>query len=68
VTVTRIEIADHVEDAFARAPASKSDLLATATATRARTEVLDTLGRLPDRHHRSLRDLWPHLPGVPVEH
>ncbi|WP_158542646.1 DUF2795 domain-containing protein [Phytoactinopolyspora halophila] len=66
MTVTRIEIADAVEDAFDAPPASKEDLLAWATANSARVEVLETLGRLPDTSFRSLRELWAHLSGVPV--
>ncbi|NEE01689.1 DUF2795 domain-containing protein [Phytoactinopolyspora halotolerans] len=64
--VTRLEIADAIEDAFNAPPASKADLLAQATAKRARVELLDTLNRLPERDYRNLRDLWPHLAGVPV--
>lgn len=67
VTVTRLEIADVVENAFDAPPASKADLLAWATANRARVEVIDTLNRLPEGSFRSLRDLWQHLPGVPVD-
>jgi hypothetical protein len=66
VNVTRIEIADVVEDAFGSHPASKADLIARAAANHARVEILDTLHRLPENHFRSLRDLWPHLSGVPV--
>lgn len=65
--VTRIEIADAVEEAFATPPVNKDDLLACATTGRARPEVIETLGRLPERDYRSLRDLWPHLPGTPVD-
>jgi hypothetical protein len=67
MTVTRIEIAEAVETAFDRPPVSKGDLLAHATASRARVDVLDTLARLPERDFRHLRDLWPHLPGIPVD-
>jgi hypothetical protein len=67
MTVTRIEIADAVEEAFARPPVSKGDLLAHATANRARVDVLDALARLPERNFGHLRELWPHLPGVPVD-
>ncbi|WP_129669535.1 DUF2795 domain-containing protein [Phytoactinopolyspora endophytica] len=66
MNVTRLEIADAVEGAFSTSPANKADILAQATANHARTELLDTLGRLPERDYRTLRDLWPHLAGVPV--
>lgn len=67
LTVTRIEIADAVEAAFDHPPASKGDLLAHATANRARVDVLDAIARLPERDFRHLRDLWAHLPGIPVD-
>jgi hypothetical protein len=67
MTVTRIEIADAVETAFAHPPVSKGDLLAHATGNRARVDVLDTLARLPERDFRHLRDLWPHLSRIPVD-
>lgn len=67
MTVTRIEIADAVEAAFEHPPVSKSDLLARATASRAHVGVLDALARLPERDFRYLRDLWTHLPGIPVD-
>lgn len=65
--VTRIEIADVIEDAFSHPPVTRSDLLAHATAHRARVDILETLSRLPDRSFRSLGELWPHLPGVPAD-
>jgi hypothetical protein len=67
MTVTRIEIADAVETAFDHPPVNKGDLLAHATANRARVDVLETLARLPERDFRYLRDIWPHLSGVPVD-
>lgn len=67
MTVTRVEIADAVEDAFDHAPVTKDVLLVCATANRARPEVLAAVSRLPEQTFRSLRDLWPHLPGIPVE-
>lgn len=66
-TVTRTEIADVVESAFAGHPLTRADLLAHATSHRARVDILETLAQLPDRSFRSVRDLWPHLPGVPVD-
>lgn len=67
MSVTRIEIAVAVEGAFAHPPVSKGDLMAHATANHARVGVLDALGRLPDQSFRHLRDLWPHLSGIPVD-
>ncbi|WP_166355997.1 DUF2795 domain-containing protein [Phytoactinopolyspora limicola] len=66
MNVTRIEIADLVEDAFGRRPATKAELLDRANANHARSEVLATLDRLPDVDFRTLRDLWPHLSSIPV--
>lgn len=67
MTVTRVEIADYLEEAFAYPPATKNDLVASAVARQARPELLETLYRLPERSYRSLMDLWPHLAEVPVD-
>jgi hypothetical protein len=56
-----------VELAFAHPPVSKADLMAHATANHARVDILNALGRLPDQSFRHLRDLWPHLTGIPVD-
>lgn len=64
--VTRIELVEHIEPAFDTGPASRSDLLAAATASHARPEVLAVLQRLPEAPYRSMRDLWHDLEDVPV--
>ncbi len=64
-TVTRIELVDHVESAFAAGPATRSDLLAAA-ASHARPEVIEVLQRLSDIQYRTVRDLWKELSDVPV--
>lgn len=66
--LTRLEIADHVSQAFHAPAVSRHDLLEAAVANQAPDEVLQTLTSLPDQPFRSLRDLWPHLPEVPVAH
>lgn len=66
-TVTRIEIADLVENAFGPAGAHRSALLAAAAERGAAPVLLAKLGELPDRHFRSMRDLWDHLPEVPLD-
>ena len=65
-TVTRMELVEHIEAAFGSSPVRRGDLLAAATASHARPEVLAVLQRLPDIPYRSLRDLWPELGDVPV--
>lgn len=66
-TANREEIADHVEAAFDHPPASRTQILETARRSGARSEVLSILERLPaDQTYRHLRDLWPHLPHIPV--
>ena len=65
-TVTRIEIADHVESAFAAGPATRDDLIAAARTANARTALLDTLSALPDRQYGELRQLWTELAEVPM--
>jgi Protein of unknown function (DUF2795) len=64
--LTRLEIADHVSGAFHAPKVSKTELIEAASASRAPSEVLCALGSLPDAQFHSLRDLWPHLPEVPV--
>jgi len=66
-TVTRMELVDHIEPAFVTGPATRNELLAAATASHARPEVLAVLQQLPDqRPYRSVRDLWPELSDLPV--
>lgn len=67
MTVTRVEIADDLTDAFIYPPASKDDLVASAVARHARPEVTAILSGLPERDYRSLMDLWPYLAAVPVD-
>ena len=66
-TVTRFEIAHLIEDAFGPAGADRASLLATATSKGAHPAVLDKLGELPDRRYRTMRELWQHIPEVPLE-
>lgn len=66
MVVTRVEIADHIHDAFdADRPVTGDELFMSARRNGARPEVLHTLERLPGTYVR-LRDLWSDLPGVPV--
>ncbi|BCJ38413.1 hypothetical protein Athai_59160 [Actinocatenispora thailandica] len=65
-TVTRIEIADHVESAFATGAASRDDLLGAARTAGARPALLAVLGDLPDRPYAELRQLWTDLPEIPI--
>lgn len=66
MTITRLDIAEHVRDAFGDAGANREDLIATAVDNHAPPAVLDALRNLPDRTFRRLPDLWPHLQGIPV--
>lgn len=65
-TVTRIEIADHVEAAFAAGAAGRDALLGAARAAGARPELLALLATLPDRSYAELRQLWTDLAEVPI--
>jgi hypothetical protein len=67
MTVTRIQIADLLCDAFSPTGASKHELLTTAEANDAPDQVLSQLRTLPTRHFPRMRDLWEHLQDVPVE-
>jgi hypothetical protein len=67
-TLTRTEIAVHVGGAFTKDGASRADLLANAVQKNARPCLLDKLQELPEgQHFRTVRDLWVHIPEVPVE-
>ena len=52
--------------AFGTGPATRGDLLAAATANRARPEVIEVLQRLPELPYRTVRDLWQELADLPV--
>ncbi|MFI6162939.1 DUF2795 domain-containing protein [Micromonospora haikouensis] len=64
--VTRVELLDHIEPAFASGPASRDSLLAAAAASHARPDVITLLHRLPDRDYRQVRDLWEDIADVPI--
>ena len=66
MTVTRAELAEHVEAAFTAGPATRDRLLAYATGSHARPEVIGLLHTLPDRPYPTVRDLWYELAHVPV--
>jgi hypothetical protein len=65
--VTRVAIADAVWEAFEAGGARRTEILAVATSKKAPTAVLSRLAELPDRHFSNVRELWGHMPGVPVE-
>jgi hypothetical protein len=65
--VTRMQIADHVAGAFGTTGATKRQLISSAEVNDAPPGVLDHLRRLPERHFRELRDLWPFLAEVSVD-
>jgi hypothetical protein len=64
--VTRSEIARHTAAAFDHPPVTPGDLVEAVIASRGRPEVIAVLRRLPDGRYTHLRQLWPHLPEVPV--
>lgn len=66
MAVTRIELAAHTEAAFAAGPATPDRLLAYATGSHARPEVIAVLKALPDKTYPSIRDLWYELGHIPV--
>lgn len=61
-TMTRLEIADMLGDAFGPAGADRAALVAVATKNQADPDVLQRLRTLPDRRFRTMRDLWDLLP------
>lgn len=59
--------ADAVESAFdAPHPPDRHHLIRAATFAGARPEVVASLERLPATQYTSLRELWRHMPDVPV--
>ena len=66
MAVTRDEIADYLAEIPSLFPATREDILIAAGASCARPPVIAALQELPDRNYGHLRDLWPHLPNVPV--
>lgn len=67
INVTRLEIAEAVRDAFKSGSASRAEILALAHQQGAREEVVSLLEELPaERRFGHLRDIWAHIPDVPV--
>ena len=67
MSITRTELANHIEAAFATGPATRDSLLAYAASSHARPELITVLHNLPtDKTYPSLRHLWPDLAHVPV--
>lgn len=64
--VTRVEILDVLDDAFAVGSASRGQLIGAARAQGARAELIALLEQLPERHYVHQRQLWVHMPNVPV--
>ncbi|WP_112228445.1 DUF2795 domain-containing protein [Lentzea atacamensis] len=50
----------------ARTPAGKQEIIAAAIRQESRTELVSVLERLPNRHFGHVRDLWAHLPELPI--
>ncbi|WP_020524839.1 DUF2795 domain-containing protein [Catelliglobosispora koreensis] len=66
MTVTRIEMANHIEAAFASGPATRDALLAYAASSHARPEVIALIQGLPDKTYPGLRNVWHDLGHLPV--
>jgi hypothetical protein len=64
--VTRVELLRAVDSAFEGGRTSRERLIATARSTGGRAPVLDTLRSLPDAGVSNSRELWTHLPDMPV--
>jgi hypothetical protein len=67
LAVTRVEVVDHIGDAFAGGPLTRSDLLVAAQRVGARAAVLELLERLPDHRFSRPNELWTDLKDVPIE-
>ncbi len=66
MTVTRTELARHIEAAFGHGPVRRDNLLAYAVGSHARPEIITVIGQLPDKTYPSIRDLWYDLADLPA--
>ncbi len=66
MTVTRVEMANHIEAAFTAGPATRNALLAYAAGSHARPEVIAVIQGLPDKIYPNMRNLWHDLAHVPI--
>lgn len=66
MTVTRTELANHIEAAFSAGPATRDRLLAYAAGSHARPEVIEVIKTLSERPYPQLRDLWTDLAHIPI--
>jgi hypothetical protein len=66
--VTRVEVIDHIGQAFGAGPVTRSDLVAAAGHSGARSEVVAVLGRLPELNKFTRpHELWHDLADVPID-
>lgn len=65
--MSREELVDHLEAAFAGAAPTRDDLVSAAERSGARVAAIDLLRRLPAQRYHRPHDLWAHLPEVPIE-
>jgi hypothetical protein len=66
-STTREQIIEATAAAFATPPASVIDLLDAALAVHASPATIDAIKTLPvGRRFNHIRDLWTHLPDIPV--
>ena len=64
--VTRAELMRAIRLAFDAGGVSRDALVAAALGVGARPAVLDTIRTLPNDTVRGPRELWAHLPDLPV--
>jgi len=64
--VTRMEIAEAVQTAFDRGGADRDEILATASKSETRPEVIAVLAGLSKRRYARLNQLWEELTDIPV--
>lgn len=65
--VTRMEIAEAVQPAFERGGADREDIIATASNSQTRPEVMAVLAGLSKRRYSRLNQLWEELVDIPVK-
>lgn len=65
--VTRTEIADLIGGAFRAGGTDRATLLSTAADNGADPRILHALEELPNERFPTMRDLWDHLPEIPID-
>lgn len=67
MSITRVQVVDAVEPAFAGGSATREQILAAARQANADAVHALLEDQLPPRRYSTVRDLWNELPHLPVD-